>query len=258
MKGADAETMTALRSTVARLDDEIAAVAPTYKQYLKDYAAGMRVADQAEVGARILASGAPRASDAAAGVQLGANTVRAVRDLDQLTAAATRFPRATAESTLTASQRQAARLVAQDIDSQGWVQNQSRALPSQSITSEILPGDNKLATMAVGVAADAIPGGNTGLMVADAILAQVGKRNGPKVQGIVADALANPARAKEILAVLPVDVRADVLRWGLSASAAQASLRPSISAPCTAMTETTRAIAEIDGGPWPPALRAGL
>lgn len=92
------------------------------------------------------------------------------------------------------------------------MQNQSRALPSQSITSEILPGDNKLTNMAVGVAADAITGGNTSLMIADAILAQVGKRNGPKVQGIVADALANPDRARQILSVLPVDIRADVVR----------------------------------------------
>jgi len=212
MKGADAETMTALRSTIGRLDDEIAAVAPTYKQYLTDYAQGMRKADQAEVGARILGSGLARPSDAAVGVQLGAGTVRATRDIDQLVRGATGFPRATAARTLTPQQIAATRAVAQDIDSQGWVQSQSRALPSQSISGELAEGNPRLSSMAAGVVADAIPGGNTGLMAADAILSQVGKRNGVRVQGLVAEALANPQRAREILAVLPVDVRADVVR----------------------------------------------
>ena len=212
MKGADAEVMTALRSTIGRLDDEIAAVAPTYKQYLKDYSQGMRQADQAEVGARLLATGRARPSDQAIGVQLGANTVQATRNLDQLVRGATGFQRGTAASTLTPQQIAAAQAVARDIDSQGWVQSQSRALQGQSITGELAEGNNRLGSMAAGVLADAIPGGNTGLMAADAILAQVGKRNGARVQGLVAEALASPDRARQILAVLPVDVRADVVR----------------------------------------------
>ena len=212
MKNADSEQMFALRGVIGRLDDEIVAVAPSYKQYLKNYTAGMRLADQAEVGARILKTGQPRASDPVAGVQLGAMTARAADNLETIVRGATGFPRAKVANTLTGPQQGAVRSVAQDIDSQGWVQSQSRALKGQSITGELGESNDRLASLATGVAANSIPGGNLGLMAADAILSQVGKRQGARVQGLVAEAMANPARAREILQSLPVSVRQDVIR----------------------------------------------
>lgn len=211
MPRADAEQMFALRGIVGKLDETIGEVAPTYRQYLTDYAAGMRQADQAEVGAEILKSGAPRPSNLATPVELGANTVRRVRDMDTLARSATGFPRATAAKTLTPEQMRVAREIAADIDSQGWVQSQARANKG-SITAEATQGQNRLARLATGVAAGSIPGGDLGVMAFEEILSQVGSKRGEAVQEIVAEALLDPQRAGEILAVLPVDVRREVVR----------------------------------------------
>ncbi len=211
MGRADAEQMFALRSVVGKLDETISEVAPTYRQYLTDYAAGMRQADQAEVGARILASGRPTPSDPLARVQLGAGTVRAGANLDQTVRTATGFGRATAARTLTPAQIQTVRAVEADLDRFRWMAQQSRA-SQNSITAEATAGQNRLARLATGVAAGAIPGGNVGVMAADEILSQIGARRGEEVKRVVAEALLDPQRAGEILATLPVDVRREVIR----------------------------------------------
>lgn len=211
MSRADAEQMFALRSVVSRLDETIGEVAPGYRQYLSDYAQGMREADQAAVGARLLRSGAARPSDTATPVSLGARTVTAIQNMDQLVRSATSFPRATARRTLTPEQMRVAREVAADIDSQAWVQGQSRASKG-SQTAEMSEGQNALARLATGVAAGSVPGGDMGVMAFEAILSEIGSKRGAAVQGLVAEALLNPQRAGEILSTLPVDVRREVVR----------------------------------------------
>ena len=211
MPRADGEQMFALRSVVSKLDETIGEVAPTYRQYLTDYAAGMRQADQASVGARLLESGRATASDPTARVQLGANTIRAASNPDQLVRGATGFSRARAERTLTPAQLQAIKAVETDLDRFRWMSQQSRA-SQNSITAEAMDGQNRLAQIATGVAAGSIPGGNVGVMAFDAILSQVGKKRGEAVQRVVAEALMDPERAAEILATLPVDVRREVIR----------------------------------------------
>lgn len=211
MPRAEPEQMFALRGAVAKLDETITEVAPAYKQYLSDYAQGMRRADQAAVGARFLSAGLPRPSDAVTPYALGARNVRVAENMDQLVQSATGFPRATAARTLTAEQRKAVADVARDLDSYAWLQQQSRA-SQNSITPEATAGQNRLSRMAVGVAANAIPGGGLGVAAADTILSEVGKRQGARVQAIVAEALQDPARAAQILATLPPDVRQQVIR----------------------------------------------
>lgn len=211
MGRADAEQMFALRSVVGQLDKTITEVAPSYRQYLGDYAAGMRQADQAEVGARLLESGRQTASNPMARVELGANTVRQAANPDQLVRSATGFSRGTAKRTLTPAQMQAMKAVETDLDRYRWMAQQSRA-SQNSITAEATAGQNRLSQLATGVVADALPGGNVGLMAFDAILSQVGKRRGAEVQRLVAEALLDPTRAAEILSTLPVNVRDDVVR----------------------------------------------
>jgi hypothetical protein len=210
MPRADAEQMFALRGIVGKLDETIGEVAPTYRQYLTDYAAGMRQADQAEVGAAILKSGAARPSDKRTPVELARKTVDRLRDLDALARSATGFPRATAARTLTPEQMRVAREIAEDIDSAGFIST-ARANKG-SITAEATQGQNRLARLATGVAAGSIPGGDLGVMAFEEILSQVGSKRGEAVQEIVAEALLDPQRAGEILAVLPVDVRREVVR----------------------------------------------
>lgn len=213
MRRADDETMVALRGVVARLDEQIGEAAPTFRPYLRDYAAGMREADQAAVGARILQTGGRATPDSpSARVALGpASFINATRNLDQLTQAATGFSRATADRTLTAAQRQTIDAVRRDLDRYAYMQTSRASVGSP--TAELGEGQNQLGRQVAGLAADALaPGASVPLALIDTAIAQVGARQGARVQAIVREAMLDPQRAEEVLATLPVDVRQDVIR----------------------------------------------
>jgi len=206
MKGAGSDELRVLKSAVSKLDEQIGKVAPTYKAYLREYAAGMKEADQATIGAALLGYGASRPSSDVA-VDLASTFVNRTRDLDSVVRGAKKFPRATAEKALTKPQLSVVEQVRKDLDSAGWVQSQSRA-SKNSITPEATAGQK-----ALGRAVSAPLLAKTGMagMAGLAFVSKLRAERGERVANLVYEALASPDRAAEILAYLPKAQRAEII-----------------------------------------------
>lgn len=207
MPGADPAQVRALKGVVQMIDAQIAKAAPTYKQYLRDYAAGMREADQAQVGATLLGYGMARPS-AGVGEELTTQFVNRSRNMDRVVQSATGFGRARANKVLTPQQLAAVEAVRKDLDRFGYVRGQSRA-SLNSITAEASAGQEQLARLAGGVAA-AKTGGLSS--IAMAAVADMRAKHGERVAELVYQAMQSPDRAAEILAFLPADQRTQIIR----------------------------------------------
>jgi hypothetical protein len=202
MKNADAETMTALRGVVGNLDEQISKVAPTYKQYLTDYAGGMRKADQMAVGEELL--GASSAiPDALGNPALSpAKFNRAGGNLDQTVRRASGFQRATADKALTGAQKQTVDAIQRDLARYSRSMTEGKAVGSNTLQNAV--GGNKLQG-AVGPVGAAIVEPISGV----ALLALNGMRKtyGEKTFAILQEAMLNPDRAAQLIAQLPAQQR---------------------------------------------------
>jgi hypothetical protein len=197
MPGASGETMIALRGAVDQLDKQIVEVAPTYKQYLKAYADGMRKADQAEVGARLLGgSNAARAADD--NPILNANFLRRSGNIDQTVQAATGFRRGKAATMLTGDQQRVVDSVRRDLERQSRAMNDGRAVGSNTVQNAIGGNTLQSAVGPVGAAAiDPVSG------VAMLAINHLRKTYGDRTMAVVQDVMLNPEKANAILGRLP-------------------------------------------------------
>lgn len=207
MRSADPETMTALRGVVKSLDDEIDEVAPTYKQYLRDYAEGMRGANQIGVGARLLETGKATPGEFVEVRLTPGRFIQQTRDMDQFVQRATGFRRARAERTLTPEQLRAVDAVRRDLARFDEVQTARASRNSQTMENAL--GTASIQSMAGPVGAAMIePVSGVALMFVNAARKQYGERVGQ----LIFEALENPTRAAEILAQVPPNQRSRIVQ----------------------------------------------
>lgn len=197
MPRASGEGVIALRGAVEQLDKQILDVAPSYKAYLSDYAAGMRKADQAAVGAKLLGgSNAARAADD--NPVINANFLRRASDMDATTRAATGFGRARADRTLTGNQLDIVERVRRDLERQSRALNDGRAVGSNTVQNAI--GGNTLQSAVGPVGAAAV---EPSMGVAMLAINQLRKTYGERTMAVVQDVMLNPEKAAAILGRLP-------------------------------------------------------
>lgn len=197
MPRASGEEMIALRGAVRKLDEQILEVAPSFKNYLSDYADGMRKADQASVGHRLL-GGSNAARDANDNPVLNANFLRMSGDMDRTVRGATGFGRGTASKTLTKDQLDTINSVRRDLERQTRAMNDGRAIGSNTVQNAI--GGNRVQD-AVGPVGAAMVEPVSG--VAMLAFNQLRKSYGNRTMEIVQEVMLDPARAAEIMSRLP-------------------------------------------------------
>lgn len=207
MQRATPEAMMALRGITKNLDDQISEVAPTYKQYLTEYAQGMREADRIDVGAELLSTGRAVRGATNEPDLTAAAFGRAAGNLDRTVQRATGFNRTTAEKTLTKDQIRVVDEVRRDLER--FSRAQTRTLPVNSATASNAIGGNRVQDAIGPVGAAMIePVSGAALLFLNAAR----KNYGEKVAGIVNEAMLNPDRAAEILARLPPKSRRAITR----------------------------------------------
>lgn len=205
MPKASGETMIALRGAVQQLDKQILEVAPTYKTYLADYAAGMRKADQAAVGAKLLGgSNSARAADD--NPVMNATFLRRASDMDATTRAATGFGRATASKTLTGDQMTIVDRVRRDLERQARALSDGKAVGSNTVQNAI--GGNTLQSAVGPVGAAAVDPASGIAMLA---INQLRKTYGERTMAVVQEVMLNPDRAADLLGRLPSKRRQAVM-----------------------------------------------
>lgn len=205
MPTASGEQMIALRGAVQQLDRQIVEVAPSFKTYLADYSAGMRQADQAEIGARLLGgSNAVRAADD--NPVLNANFLRRSGDLDQTVRTATGFGRGTAARALSAEQMATIEAVRRDVERQSRTLTDARAVGSNTVQNAI--GGNTLQSAAGPVGAAMVEPVSGVAMLA---INQLRKTYGEKTMAVVQEVMLDPARADQVLGQLPSRQRRAVM-----------------------------------------------
>jgi hypothetical protein len=191
------------------LDQQMAKAFPGWGAYLQEYRAASTAADQARVGQRFIeGSGVPRGVDQTTGeVMLTPAALMAGRNADRLTQVATGFPRATAETTLTPPQRNLLAQLADEADRIRFTQNAGRAAGSN--TAQNLATGNVLQTLSGGNRlANTLLASQPAQRVAGLAERTYGLFGVPeRLQSVLADALANPQQAREILAALPASDR---------------------------------------------------
>lgn len=180
------------------LDRQMNKALPGWSEFLRTYKGSMRSADQVDVGAHLLAKGGVQGLDAQG------NAVRTLQpgkfrnltdDMDRAVQSATGFRRATAEGALTPDQLQAVGNVRDDVirmmdaDSVGRARGSNTA---QNLVTESRLAD-ELGRSRLGSLAQRVPG----IRWATESLNDAAQK---RVQAAVAEALANPQRARAILA----------------------------------------------------------
>lgn len=204
MPRASGAQMTVLRGTIKRLDEQIVAVAPSYKQYLADYAQGMREADRVQVGADLIRK---TTSEGVSERNIQpANFNRRTDELDTLVRGSTGFGRARADKLLTPQQMQAIGNVREDL---------TRLQFADKPAAKGSPTVQNLATQnAIGQIAGTSRLGKLMMdsQVAQRITTPIEKTYGlfgvpDRLQQVLVDALANPAQARLILSRLPTSDR---------------------------------------------------
>lgn len=179
----------------------------TFGDYLQSYREQSRRADQARVGQRLIEGPTgTRAIDPNTGEPiLTPANLREGRNADRLVAQATGFPRASAERTLTAPQRSLLTSLAEDADRIAAAQSPQRGAAVGSMTADNLATRNILSSIA--------PQSRLGQLVSGSQpvqrLAALGEKTyglfgvPQRLQEVAAEALANPERARQIIAALP-------------------------------------------------------
>lgn len=207
MSRADGATMEALRGAVKQLDDRIGEVAPSYKQYLTNYASGMREADRVAVGADLLGTGrAVRTATNEPSLTPDAFG-RAAGDMDRTVRRATGFNRATATRTLTPEQLKVVDSVRRDLERYSRASTDGKAIGSNTVQNAI--GGNSFQS-AVGPVGAAMVEPVSGVMMM--AVNQMRSKYGERVAALVQEAMLDPARAAEILASVPSGQRSAVVR----------------------------------------------
>lgn len=189
------------------IDRQMTKAFPEWGQFLRSYRGEMTRADQARVGQRLIEGPTgTRAIDPNTGEPiLTPANLREGRNADRLVAQATGFPRASAERTLTAPQRSLLTALAEDADRIAAAQSPQRGAAVGSMTADNLATRNILGSIA--------PQSRIGQLVAGSQpvqrLAALGEKTyglfgvPQRLQEVAAEALANPARARQIIAALP-------------------------------------------------------
>lgn len=198
MPRASGETMVALRGAVQQLDNQILEVAPSYRQYLTDYAAGMRRADQAEVGARLL-RGSNAVTDADGVPVLNSQYLNRARDIDATVRGATGFDRARANRTLTGDQLKVVDQVRRDLERQMRTRDNARAVGSNTRQNFVGAADIRQELGPLSEAIDRTPVVN----LLTGAINSLRKTYGQRTMDIVQDVMLNPERAADILGRLP-------------------------------------------------------
>lgn len=200
LKDGDGAMAKALSGTIEKLDEQIAFVAPTYKQYLSGYAKGMREADQITVGANILKRGS-RAGQNDRQLQSG-RFLAATDDLNSLLPKGAQARRVKPESLLTPKQQQAIGLLRQDVMVARDADEIGRALgspTSQNARTESLIAQ-ELGRSRVGELVQRAP-------LVRTLSDWIGTIADKRLQARVVEALQNPQEARRIMAQLPSDQR---------------------------------------------------
>ncbi len=207
MKRADAETMTALRGVVKNLDTQIEAVAPSYRQYLTEYAGGMRKADQMAVGDELLDASSAIRDKAGNPVLSPAKFSNAGADLDQTVRRASGFQRATADKTMTVPQKQTVDAIRRDLERLSRSMTDGKAVGSNTVQNAI--GGNTLQSAAGPVGAAMIePVSGVALLALNAMRKQYGE----KTYQILQEAMLDPQKAADLIARLPAQQRGQAVR----------------------------------------------
>lgn len=189
----------ALRSA---LDNEIRKVSPAFGQYLRQYREASQEAGRVATGRRLLESGRSRPGSDAAVRLMPDSFNQATRDLDRVVQQATNFRRATAERALLPEQLDAIQRLRVDLDNQSWVASQSRA-SSNSITAEALAQRSAASNQISNLITSGVPLAG----IAKAVFSDVSDAQAERVAAIIASALRNPERARQILASVPANQR---------------------------------------------------
>lgn len=209
MKRADPETMTALQGVVKSLDTEIDKVAPTYKQYMREYAEGMREANRIGVGAELLETGKATPGMYSEVRLTPGQFIKQTRDMDAFVQRATGFRRAKAAKTLTPEQLKAVDAVRRDLARHDFAVSERAAKGSPTIPYAMGLQNIQEAASPMGQAAiSAIPMAERALGFVNAARKQYGERVGQ----LIFEALENPTRAAQILAQLPPNQRSRIVQ----------------------------------------------
>lgn len=189
------------------LDREMRNTFPEWGNFLRDYKAISREADQIDVGAALLDTGRAVRGATNEPVLTPAAFSRAAGNLDGLVQRATGFRKASASRTLDLEQQAAVANVRRDLERFARSQTDGKAVGSNTVQNAI--GGNRFqdAVGPVGAAAvEPISG------IALLGLNQMRKAYGAKVASLVEEAMLDPRRAAEILAAVPASQREKVVR----------------------------------------------
>jgi hypothetical protein len=196
-----------LMTVQSLLDREMRTAFPEWGQFLKDYRALSREADQIDVGASLLDTGRAVRGATNEPVLTPAAFARAAGNLDRTIQRATGFNKATAARTLTPEQQQAVESVRRDLERYARASQDGKAIGSNTVQNAI--GGNTFQN-AVGPVGAAVVEPVSGIAMLG--LNQMRRVYGEKVAGLVQEAMLDPARAAEILAAVPAGQRSEVVR----------------------------------------------
>lgn len=204
LKANDGATAQVLSGAVQRLDEQITAVAPTYRQYLTDYRAGMQVADQITTGANILKRGT------AQGVRdrriQSQGFLSATDDLTSVLPRSALARRMTPEKVLTPQQIRAVGNVRDDLtrvqfaDGVGSASGRAKGSDTaQNLGTEAIIGE-EIGRSRLAALVQAVPFVRSAVSALNASAQR-------RVEAAVVEALANPQQARAILAAAPANER---------------------------------------------------
>lgn len=191
------------------LDDQMAASCPAWRQFLTDYAASSRQANQVDLGALLLGR-SNSVRDVAENPVLNSWFLRAAGNLDPLARRVNPgFKGATADAMLDQPQKEAVDAVRRDLERQLRTLDAGKTRGSDTATN--IAGIDTLKD-AVG------EGGERMLALADptrgvaaGYISDLRKRAGERVAMLVSEAMLDPYRAAEILARVPPEFREEAV-----------------------------------------------
>ncbi|WP_313231233.1 hypothetical protein [Stenotrophomonas acidaminiphila] len=191
------------------LDDQMAASCPAWRQFLTDYAASSRQANQVDLGALLLGR-SNSVRDVAENPVLNSGFLRAAGNLDPLARRVNPgFKGATADAMLDQPQKEAVDAVRRDLERQLRTLDAGKTRGSDTATN--IAGIDTLKD-AVG------EGGERMLALADptrgvaaGYISDLRKRAGERVAMLVSEAMLDPYRAAEILARVPPEFREEAV-----------------------------------------------
>lgn len=187
-----------LMGVKSAVDDAMVKAFPGWQNYLDDYVAQSRRADQATAGSALLRKGSAIPDPVTGDFPLSpAQISRVVSNPDAFAAQVTRFPQATAAKTFTPKQTGLLGLLGDDMTRV----NATRTLGSggNSQTFERLALQDRAATSMAG-----------GIPIVGRFAAEISKIGDRKVQEAVARIIADPAQYRSLVAAMPAGQRLQV------------------------------------------------